>query len=301
MESKVGLAGSLVGAPVLHSLQPYSHLRRRALRLLLLLYFLAAAAASTLTTASNPTSPAPLCRWVDEYGHVVGDTHEPEAGAAAPSRKRAASEGGGGGGKRHRRSVNELLGSGGGSSGSDLQSLPSAAAAEPPAAEPAPAPAPPALPAQEAGLGAPPSLPGVGVLGKTVSPDKLLDTYTAFNLAASGPGAGASSWALPLPAAAGAATLEIPGLRINAKPSSLLPPPTQAGPLPEALPLDTTSPLATAAAAHALGPFSFNPGAAPHLDGLTLQHQQVCATLAWALSSCCWPWVAVRPQLWCTG
>ncbi len=241
---------------------------------------------------------------------MVGDTHEPEAGAAAPSRKRPASEGGGGG-KRHRRSVNELLGGGGGggggSSGSDLQSLPSAAAAaaaaaaaEPVEPAPAPAPAPPPPAGPEAALAAPPSLPGVGVLGKTVSPDKLLDTYTAFNLAASGPAvAGASSWALPPPAAAGAATLEIPGLRINAKPSSLLPPPTQAGPLPEALPLDTTSPLAGAAAAHALGPFSFNPGAAPHLDGLTLQHQQVGAGIAGVCSWCCWQFLRLRP--WCIG
>lgn len=209
----------------------------------------------------------PTSRWVDEYGHVVGDTHEPEAGAAArPSatKKRGASEGGQGGGKRHKRSTMELLaggGQGGGaSSGSDLQSL-SAAAPLPAAAE---------APAVEQRPAAGGVLPG-GI----ASPGKVLDTYTHFNLAAAAPagaaGATAAAWALP-PAAVAAPQLEIPGLRVNAKPSSLLPPPTQAGPLPEALPLDTTSPLATSAG---LNPFTFGSSVAPHLDGLTLQHQQV--------------------------
>lgn len=83
-------------------------------------------------------------RWVDDHGHVVGDTHEPEAGAVAAGRGGAAGKtrGGGGsegsaangGGKRQKRSTMDLLGGGGGggtgSSASDLQSLPSGGAAE---------------------------------------------------------------------------------------------------------------------------------------------------------------------------
>lgn len=52
----------------------------------------------------------------------------------------------------------------------------------------------------------------------------------------------------------------------------------QAGPLPEAPPLDTTSPLAgSATAPGGLNPFAFGPGNVPgSLEGLTSQQKQVC-------------------------
>lgn len=171
---------------------------------------------------------------MDEYGHVVGDTHEPEPSAAAtrgaaPGRKRGGAEAGGGGGKRQKRPTSELLGGGGlDSSGSDLHSQPGA---PPPLAaglaeEASPmevGSAAPAAPAQQPGAAAAPAA-GTGLLdGKAASPSKVLDTYTAFNLAAQ------PAWNPP-PVPVGslsAPQLEIPGLRINAKPSSLLPPPTQ--------------------------------------------------------------------------
>lgn len=213
---------------------------------------------------------------------MVGDTHEPEAGVAAPSarggggKKRGASDGGGGG-KRHKRSTMELLGGGpAASSGSDMASLGDLQPLAAPGRADAPAPEQRQAVAEGERQGGAAALPG-GMLGQQASPSKVLDTYAAFNLAAAAPGAGvgAAAWTLPPPTTA-APQLEIPGLRINAKPSSLLPPPAQAGPLPELPPLDTTSPLATAAG---LNPFTFGtaapPGGIAHLDGLTLQQQQV--------------------------
>lgn len=81
----------------------------------------------------------------------------------------------------------------------------------------------PAAAAQQLGVAAV-SVPGMALVdGKAASPSKVLDTYTAFNLAAQ------PAWNPP-PVPVGslpAPPLEIPGLRINAKPSSLLPPPAQ--------------------------------------------------------------------------
>ncbi len=168
---------------------------------------------------------------MDEYGHVVGDTHEPEPNAVAsrgagPGRKRSGYEAGGGpGGKRQKRSTSELLAGGGrDSSGSDLQSQPGA----PPALaagvvdEASPMDVGPAAAvAQQPGAAV---APAAGIaLAQAASPSKVLDTYTAFNLAAQ------PAWNPP-PVSVGSLPsrpLEIPGLRINAKPSSLLPPPAQ--------------------------------------------------------------------------
>jgi hypothetical protein len=182
-----------------------------------------------------------MCRWVDEFGNIIGDTHEPEASAAGRgggggTKKRSAADGGGG--KRQKRSTNELLGGGAGSSGSDPQSLPAAAAGlagggEGAAAMDASAPEPPLAavqPGSATAASAAAAAAAMGVLsGKGASPNKVLDTYTAFNLAAvqqQQPG-----WGLPA-VPLSAPHLSIVGLRVNAMPSSLLPPPAQVRPAP---------------------------------------------------------------------
>ncbi|PSC72083.1 histone H3 Lys 36 methyltransferase ASH1 isoform A [Micractinium conductrix] len=224
--------------------------------------------------------PAAKYRWVDEYGHVVGDTHEPEPNVAASrgggGRKRGAGASeNSGGGKRQRRAAADLLGglARHDSSGSDMASLP-AMPAVPGAADDA---APMDCKLEPAGpLGSlPGSLPGVGLLGpQGAAPGSALNGLAQFGLGA------ASAWGMGPPVSipelptVAAPQLEIAGLCVNAKPSSLLPPPTQAVSLPEVAPLDTTSPLASGAA---LDPF------AKALEGLAQQQQQALGFAALAL------------------
>mgnify|MGYP001811035716 CR=1 FL=1 len=187
----------------------------------------------SLCPPPRPPPPSPLASWVDEYGHVVGDTHEPEPNVAASrgggGRKRGAGASeNSGGGKRQRRAAADLLGglARHDSSGSDMASLP-AMPAVPGAADDA---APMDCKLEPAGpLGSlPGSLPGVGLLGpQGAAPGSALNGLAQFGLGA------ASAWGMGPPVSipelptVAAPQLEIAGLCVNAKPSSLLPPPTQ--------------------------------------------------------------------------
>lgn len=241
---------------------------------------------SKSTLVEPPWLPHPPCRWVDEYGHVVGDTHEPEPNAdrSSAGRKRGAGSSEGGG-KRQKRSTVELLGGAGGGGGHDssasgsdcLQPLHAApqvhaqaqaalpAAAASLAAGSAGAGTEDAVP-MEAAAGAANSEPavlrqqagtaGLGLLpGQVGGPaDKVLDAYAPFNLASQPP------WDLP-PISVGslpAPQLNIVGLRVNPKLSSLLPPPAQVCEVHRApcrcLPSPCTCPTACSSAASAIVP-----------------------------------------------